>query len=247
MTLEYDEIIINGDSYSARNKNVVVYGDVLQEKLRIPVTNIARAGSSNDRVTRTTIEQVLESLKKNKKPMVIIGWSFIRRLEVWYYGNNLQVESKITDQNSSESYKNPRFVTLDFLAQLDELTLEQKCLINEDLFIHKQLTDFYTNVYLLSQFLQNNNIDYLFFSAAKNVEVPVNCFPYIENLQQVQRVLSDKRIFDLHDFYIQDWARTNDIDANKQTGHLSTLGHSKFTEFLLEKINDIQSHQTAQS
>jgi len=244
MKLPYDEIIVNGDSYSAPVG--IVYGNVLSEKLNIPVTNIAAAGSNNDRITRSTIEQVLSKLNTSNRLLVIVGWSFIRRIEVWYYGTNQLVNARIHDKNSSEPHKNPKFVTLDVLSQLNEITLEQKCLINEDLFVHKQLTDFYSNVYLLSQFLQNNSVDYLFFSAAKNVEVPVHCFPYIENLQQVQKVIQDPRILDLHNFYISDWASKNDPEANPTTGHLSTTGHAKFSEVLLEKLNDIQSHQTTQ-
>jgi len=241
MISKYDEIIVNGDSYSAYNynKDIVVYSTVLEEKLKIPVTNIARAGSNNDRIVRTTIEQILNKLNSNKRLLVIVGWSFVRRLEVWYYGNNRTVINRIPDQIHSEEHKNPKFVTLNVLANLNEITTEQKCLINEDLFVHKQLTDFYTNVYLLSQFLQNNNVDYLFFSAAKNVEIPINCFPYIENLQQVQQVVTDRRVLDLHNFYIQDWATTNDPDAHPVTGHLSSNGHAKFAELLLNKINDL--------
>lgn len=238
---KYDKIIVNGDSYSALGQNGS-YSTTLGEKLNLPVDNIAVAGSNNDRIARTTIEKVLLESRSTKRLLVIVGWSFVRRLEVWYYGNSYKVESRIPDRNNKEEHKNPRFVTLDMLSALNELTVEQKCLVNEDLFVHKQLTDFYTHVYLLSQFLQNNSVDYLFFSAAKNVEIPTSSFPYIENLHQVQQVVSDKNIFDLHNFYIQDWARNNDPNADPVTGHLSAQGHMKFADFLLEKINDIQSH-----
>lgn len=244
--MKYDKIIVNGDSYSALGQSGS-YSTTLGQKLNLPVDNIAVPGTNNDRIVRTTVEKVLTETNSNKRLLVVVGWSFVRRLEVWYYGNNYKVESRIPDKHSEQDHKNPRFVTLDILSAYNELTMEQKCLVNEDLFVHKQLTDFYTNVYLLSQFLQNNSVDYLFFSAAKNVEIPVSSFPYIQSLHQVQQVISDKNIFDLHDFYIQDWARYNDPDANPVTGHLSTHGHMKFADFLLEKINDIQSHQTTQS
>jgi hypothetical protein len=244
--MKYDKIIVNGDSYSASGQQGS-YSTTLREQLKIEVDNIAVAGSSNDRITRSTIEKVLTELESHQRLLVIVGWSFVRRLEVWYYGNSWKVQSRIPDRHSDDDYRNPKFITLDVLSTLNEITLEQKCLVNEDLFVHKQLTDFYTNVYLLSQFLQNNNVDYLFFSAAKNVEIPVNCFPYVENLHQVRQVTADKNILDLHNFYIQHWAKDNDPAADPITGHLSKVGHSKFADFLLEKINDIQSHQTTQS
>jgi len=226
----YDAIIVNGDSYSARNGKHRVYSDYLKDAFNIPVVNISAAGSSNDRITRSTIEQVIKTTDQFVNPLVIVGWSFIRRIEVWYYGSKPSVLNRC--------YDNLNFATLDWLLNQGEATLEQKCLVNEDLFVHKQLMDFYTQVYLLSQFLKNNNRTYFFFSAAKNCEIPINCFPAIEQLEQVQAVVNDPSIFSLHDFYIMDWAFKNDPDCNKVTGHLSENGHEKFSMFLLEKIKN---------
>lgn len=233
--IPYDAIIVNGDSYSAASHKQRVYSDYLADALNIPVVNIAAIGSSNDRITRSTIEQVIKTTSQFANPLVIVGWSFVRRIEVWYHGKKLSVLTRCFD--------NLNFVTLDWLMAEGEATLEQKCLVNEDLFVHKQLMDFYTQVYLLSQFLKNNNYSYFFFSAAKNCEIPINSFPAIEQLGQVQAVINDPSIFDLHDFYIMDWAFKNDPGCHQVTGHLSEDGHKKFSIFLLEKIkNDIQSH-----
>jgi hypothetical protein len=49
--IPYDAIIVNGDSYSAGNRNHRVYSDYLKDELDIPVINISLAGSSNDRRT----------------------------------------------------------------------------------------------------------------------------------------------------------------------------------------------------
>ena len=238
--IPYDAIIVNGDSYSASHGvKHLVYSDYLKDELNVPVRNISAVGASNDRITRSTIEQVIEASKEFKNPLVIVGWSFIRRLEVWYYGYNPSVLNR--------RYDNLNFVTLDWLIQNGEATLEQKCLINEDLFVHKQLMDFYTQVYLLSQFLKNKNVSYFFFSAAKNCELPIHCFPDIEKLHQVQEVSNDQNIFKLHEFYIMDWALKHDPDCNKITGHMSENGHKKFSTFLVEKLkHDFQSHQTTQ-
>jgi hypothetical protein len=240
----YDCIIVNGDSYSAKHKLTNVYSDYVNQHLNIPVINIAALGSSNDRIVRSTIEKVLEIKSQYKSVLMIIGWSFVRRIEVWYYGDNIKVTSLVPDKNAREDYKNLRLVTLDQVLKHNEATLEQKCLINEDLFVHKQLTDFYTNIFLTSQFLQNNNIDYFFFSAAKNSEVPLGCFPAIENLAQVQAVANDPNIFQLHSFHIKQWAEDNDKDASPVSGHLSAEGHKNFSNWVIEKITkyDIQLH-----
>jgi len=228
--LNFDCIFINGDSYSAPTQHFPVYSEYLSNCLELPLINLAIAGSNNDRILRSSIEFV-ES-KKFQNPLIIIGWSFVKRLEVWYYGNNQKIIKALPD-NINEDHKNLRFVTLDRLLNENEATLEQKALINEDLFVHKKLTDFYTDLFLFSNYLKKENLTYFFFSAAKNNEIPINCFPAIENLNQVQEVLKDKNIYQLHDFFIMDWARKNDPEANPDTGHLSEAGHKKFADYLL--------------
>jgi len=164
--------------------------------------------------------------------LVIVGWSFIRRLEVWYYGSNKRVLNLIPDQ-SSEEHKNLRLVTLDWLINENEATVEQRALIDEDLFVHKQLINFYTDLFLFSNFLQKRNISYFFFSCARNNDTPINCFPAIENLNMVQEVTQDPNVYKLHEFFIMDWARKYDADASPLTGHLSANGHKNFADYLL--------------
>jgi len=234
--LDYDVILVNGDSYSEGLYNV--YGYFLGKTLNVPVVNIAYRGSNNQRIIRSTIEE-LEKIKcQYENPLVLIGWSFIRRIEVWYYGNNSKVLFQTPDRNKIiEEHFQPKLVTLDVLMNENEATLEQKCLINEDLFVHKQLVDFYTNLYMFGHTLESMGMKYFFFSAAKNTELPTNCFPYIDNLNQVKWCQQNKKMYKLHDFCIMDWAKENDKDC-KPTGHLSTDGHKKFAAFLIDIIKE---------
>lgn len=227
-----DHVLVNGDSYSAPTDHKV-YGDFVGEKWNCPVVNIAIEGSNNDRISRSTVEYV-ESLPGDIKPFVIIGWSFIRRLEVWYYGDNNNILHRIPDKTNNAVYN--KFVTLDFLINQNEATLEQKCLVQEDLFVHKQLIEFYTKIFFLANYLESKKIDYLFFSGAKNCEVPIHCFPSIEKMNMVQKINNNKKIYNLHDFYIMDYAFKNDPHCNKDTGHLSEVGHRKFSQYMLENM-----------
>jgi hypothetical protein len=229
---QFDCIFINGDSYSAPNKNQKVYADFLSERLGIPVVNVAISGSNNDRITRSSIEEIVKLKQQYQNPLIIIGWSFIRRLEVWYYGNSPTVINHVPDSEQS------RFITLDHLINVNEATIEQKCLINGDLFIHKQLMNFYTNLYTFAHTLKSQNLSYVFFSAAKNTDCPIHCFPYIESLSQVQWVVANKKIYKLHEFCILNWAKENDPDSYPITGHLSTNGHELFANFMLEHMID---------
>jgi hypothetical protein len=227
--MNYDCILINGDSYSAPTFHKV-YGDFLSNHFDIPVKNFAIAGSNNQRILRSSIEYLQEVKSQYKNPLVIIGWSSIRRLEVWYYGNNKKLLNQMPDSADS------RFITLNRVINSGEATLEQKALVNEDLFIHKQLMDFYTNLYMFAHFLESQNLSYLFFSGARNTDCPINCFPYIHSLEQVKWVEQNTNIFKLHNFCIMEWAMENDSNCHQVTGHLSELGHKKFANFLLDNM-----------
>jgi hypothetical protein len=225
-------LLVNGDSYS-ESCEFPVYADYLSDHWNIPLVNLAIAGSNNDRICRSTVEHIEKQDLSVSKPFVIIGWSFIRRLEVWYYGENKKILKRIPDKEDSSVYN--RFVTLDFLLP-DDATLEQKCLLQEDLFVHKQLMEFYTKIFFLATYLESKNIGYLFFSGAKNSEVPMNCFPSLEKMSLIQNVMQNNKIYNLHDFYIMDYAFKNDPDCEPDTGHLSKSGHKKFAQYILENM-----------
>ena len=225
----YDCVFVNGDSYSTGN---LTYGDYLAEYFRVPVKQFAQAGSSNDRILRTTIEYLHEIRKQYKNPLVIIGWSFVRRIEIWYYENKKRVLRLIKDNPQS------RFITTDWLLP-EELTLEQKAMVPIDLHIHKKLTDFYTQLYLFGNLMDNMNLDYFCFSGADNTDCPTHCFPYIDSLYQIKWVQQNKAMFRLHDFCVANWAFKNDSEC-KSTGHLSEQGHRKFAKFILKEL---QKHE----
>ena len=226
----FDSVIVNGDSYSAPNSQFRVYAEYIAKKLNVPLVNLALVGSNNERILRSSIEYL--STTNFNSPLVLIGWSFVRRLEVWYYGNNKKVLGRVPDQ-SHEEHKNLRLITLDHLINENAATIEQRALINEDLFVHKQLVNFYTNLFLFSTFLQKEHINYFFFSAAKNNEIPLHCFPAIENLSMSQSVVRDPNVYKLHNFFIQDWSKKHDPESISATGHLSASGHKNFADYLL--------------
>lgn len=233
----FDCILVNGDSYSARASHKV-YADFLAEYTGIPVVNIAVTGSNNDRIRRSTIEKLLEIKQQYSKPLVIVGWSFIKRLEVWYYGNHESIVNRIPDTENKLTHQQPRLVTLNLLLYKGQATPEQKCLVNEDLFVHKQLIDFYTSLFLFTHTVRSLGAEFFCFSAAKNNEVQIENFPYLESLQQVNWCRNQPVIHQLHEFYIQRWAEDNDHKRKKETGHLSEDGHEKFCNLLLEWLQD---------
>ena len=227
---KFDCIFINGDSYSAEKNNG--YGNFLSQIFNIPVKNVALVGSSNDRILRSSIEYIHNLKQQYQNPLIIIGWSFIRRTEVWYYGNNENALKKMPWVG--ENNEHAKLCTLDWLVPDNLATFEQKLLVNNDLHIHKALTDYYTNIYLFANLLESQNLKYLFFSAARNTDCPTNCFPFIDSLFQTNWIKKNPSIYKLHKFCIMNWAKENDPEAHPVTGHLSTVGHEKFAHYLLD-------------
>jgi hypothetical protein len=236
----YDCIFVNGDSYSAPNFKIKVYADWLAEILKIPVINVAVPGSNNQRITRSTVEHLNTTLNIYKNPLVIIGWSFLRRREVWYYGADNSVSTDIPDCIlPKDDPINPRLITLDFLLKSNKATLEQKMLVDSDLHIHKLLADFYTNIFLIEQHLDNLNLDYIMFSAADNTDSRLSDYPYQSGLYQTRAVENNNKIWPLHDFCIKKFAQANDPD-HTETYHLSESGHNKFAIMLVDYLKNRQ-------
>ena len=221
--VKYDAIVINGDSYSAIDRRFPVYGHHLERELGIPVINIAFPGSSNDRITRSTIEHVSSLQQKFTNPLVIINWSYTSRQEIWYTGKNYRIKETFID--------NSQFITMDWLMTEQEMTKEQKAsLIFRQQQTHKQLTDFYTQLLLVSNFLENHHIDYLFLCT--NIPLPNDCRSYIESLHSYKWCTKNPKFLKLT---ISDWGLANDTEC-APTGHLSENGHKIFANFLQEII-----------
>ncbi len=226
----FDCIFLNGDSYSAYAPEKITYGEFLRDQLNVPLINQAVVGSNNDRIIRSSIDYISSLIEQGQRPLVIIGLSFVRRLEVWYYGNNKDILSKIPD-----SHSNLNLITLSHLVDAREVTTEQKALIIDTTdVLHKRLIDFYMNLFLFYSWLEKLELDYFIFSPARNTD----CSPYslnISRLKFVNQCLNNPKIWNLHNFCFLDWAKDHDMDA-KPTGHLSTDGHKKFADILLANL-----------
>ena len=94
-------IYVNGDSYSERR----VLDGAWSDYLGVETHNNAKIGSSNDRIIRTTIEDI-HQLGTNNIEKVIIGFSFVMREEVWW-------DNELVTLDSLRDEKNARDLTVD--------------------------------------------------------------------------------------------------------------------------------------
>jgi hypothetical protein len=234
----FDYLLVNGDSYSAEINGQKAYAHHLANRFNLPYNNISVVGSNNDRILRTTIEKVIELKQQGKKLLVVIGWSFVHRIEVWYHGNHPLVLEKIPDPVPGRpEHAQSKLITLDHVINHGDASLEHKSMLVDQRYAHKQIVDFYTKIYLLSEFFNGHSVDYFFFAAADHENYNVNSFPFISDLNLVKNVLENHKI-DLSGFSIPAWAKKHDSAANPNTGHLSNQGHKEFGDFLYSLISN---------
>ena len=233
MISQFDCLLVNGDSYSAADTRFPVYADHLSKILGVPLYNISVAGSSNDRILRSTIQKSHELLSSHQSPLVIVGWSFLHRIEIWYHGSNEAIISKSPDQMSEHSQL--RFLTLDWIPD-KEIDIETKKFLTSVDTIDKKITDWYLHMYLLADFFDSRNLRYLFFSAADNTDFPITNFSALNQFSFVKSVKENRKIYDLDNFCIPTWAEMHDPNRRALTGHLSNTGHEHFATFLMERL-----------
>jgi hypothetical protein len=200
-------IYVNGDSYSERSSLGGAWSDYLGQESH----NNAKAGSSNDRIIRTTIEDILQ-LGPGNIEKVIIGFSFFMREEVWW-DNELVTLDQLRDKREA------RDLTVDKMIDLN---------------INHQTVHHYTYIWMLANTLENLGLDYLFFSAADNEDYKMLDWDSLKSLQIYKDINENKRIINLHSFNIKYFGQDNNCNLTP-TYHFADLdGHKKFGEFLVE-------------
>jgi hypothetical protein len=158
--IDADCLIVNGDSYSAPHPKCAVYGNFLANHYEIPIHNFAVPGSSNDRILRSTVHYVEQMTKQNIHPFVILGWSFLHRLEVWYHGNDANTIAAAPDQIADHTQM--RLVTANWIPNR-EVSLSTKNLLTSINTIEKKIIDWYLHIFLLAEFLEKKNYHTGFF------------------------------------------------------------------------------------
>ena len=198
-------IYVNGDSYSATRSLGTAWSDYLDQEAH----NSAVEGSSNDRIIRSTIEDILR-FGPDRINKVIIGFSFVMREEVWW-------KNELVTLDSLRDEKNARDLTVDKIIDLN---------------INHQMIHHYTYIWMLANTLENLGLDYLFFSAADNEDFVMLDWDNLKSLRIYKDISENKRIINLHSFNIPRWGEENGCELT-ETGHFANVeGHKKFGQYM---------------
>ena len=216
-------IYVNGDSYSTLVPDFPIWTDTLSEISGRSIVNHSIPGSSNDSIFRCTLEYATN----NQVETVILATSFITREEVWE--DTLEFSHTIRQHEQEIGCK---FITSEFVEQKYGIHRYNK--FND---LHKQLCDYYFNVYLLTRHLTSIGINYFVFSAAPTVlgggEWDNDILLYISNLQYYKILLDDPRFLDVTDFSLVEWSIETNQNRTK-TNHLLQDGHENFANHMYD-------------
>lgn len=222
-------ILVNGDSCTGgRNDGLTskYWPDYLQDKVNVPVLNLAFRGSSNDKIYRTTIEY----LYSNPNPTCIIaGWSSCSRFELPTANREyLRITS-----NTSFGGNIPE----DIRMTLQQLYYKH---LHNDLENVKKLLIFILN---LQEICRARNIQLLHFQSIENN------FNYIKHTAfDLKKLNSDKENSHLIQLYNQIEPSTLIPDTlyntlvNKEnyptlaSGHVNDLGDARWAEIIYQKL-----------
>ena len=115
---------MNGCSYTAKHWATLVWSDFIEKRFDVNCVNNAKAGSSNQRIARRTLEDLLTLNMDPQSTMVIIGWTYISRDEVWYQGPKLKSFSPLVENGISPfadgDIWHDQFITTDFMRDEPE-------------------------------------------------------------------------------------------------------------------------------
>lgn len=197
--------------------------------------NLARSGSSNDRILRTTIEWLSKYLTSGKKVehlFVVIMWSGAHRTEI------------ATDNKYDEAYFHNGWMPL--VVGNDEMY--KKNLTSVQYLYYKSwttlncirysYTNFLLNVISLQSFLKTHKIKYFFWNSSTSVRyypeelttfynlIDVNRFPYVKNEDYNFSELANK-----HDY------KLSDISANGEfKSHYDEESQIHWANYMYEQI-----------
>lgn len=217
--MKYDCIIVNGDSYTAETYEHMVYSQYISETSdHHHVLNYAMAGCGNKRIFRSTVEAVAQAKKDFSNILCIIGYSFLHRKEIWYEGN---------DEKLLARCYNTRLITSSWLND-DIPTIYE---LNDNLV----LTQFYDDLFMFYNTLENLNCKYYIFPGAQNLFC-IKYKKYLENLYTYQMCKSNVNIVPMESFCIANFARSKNLPT-KFTGHMNQQGHREFAKHLIKELD----------
>lgn len=250
-------IYCNGDSYSNENYHPLlpgkVYPNVVAEYCNGFVINSAISGSSNRRIIRTTMHDVIEQRKLNPTQQIIalIGLSFDLRSEIWVNDitTHIPAESNFKTHTFSEKITwredllNGVDIDTNNRYNLDKKFFDSYSKGRAYFFSpYAERINLLTDLIMLRAVLESISVDFLIFQSPKAEILETE---YLKDFLN-NEILDDPRFFDLEEFGFCDWCYSEkfiplDLLDRPNIGHYGPDAHRAFAEkILIPKLRELQ-------
>ena len=233
-------VYVNGDSYAAMSDGKR-YSEFLGEQFSCKSVNSAITGSSNSRILRTSLRDLIDLQKQHNKIVAVINLSFTIRTELW-------------DPNvTSRRFKNDgEFVSIQPTVKKDWFNSKK----SNDATVYNSYADEFLRwfnpeaetvnllkeILLLTTWCKHNKIKYVIFSAILQESVDL-ASPFIKSFYD--EVALDKNVLDIFKFSFTEWCLekehtpidqyTHEIHGKTYNiGHHGEKAHQDFANFLFE-------------
>lgn len=209
------------------------------------VNNIAIGGNSNDKIFRTSVEE----LDKNFYDLVIIQWTAIHRKErysdriknwVNFCQDGENLYGYHTDNYEHMNRDNPKMKSI--LKSYEKISEG----LNYDVLYAKTLqdyrTDYFKNVLSLQNLLETKNIDYIFTSMSFENHLPNMKNNYTFDLE-IALTDFEKSLFNQMD--LTKWTKTpmthmmNQNVVSQNDGHPNEKGHKLIYNHVQSELNKL--------
>lgn len=220
--IKADSLYFNGDSWTygsglpEKERLTDFFPRLISDNLKLPLYCSAQPGSSNQRILRTTIEDIINLKDQGKSPFVIISWSKIHRFELFCRKEN-EYQQIITPNDDS----NPK-IAKDLWANHS----------NEIIDLLQSLINFIS----LDAFLEKLNIPCLFF-----LVFPIHTKPLEANevKSYYNFILKNFLLNNRHQIRLsfEDYLKSYPDVKWNDTFHPLQQGHKYLSEFILDHIN----------
>lgn len=238
----------NSCSFGAK-QSYATYGEILAQNLDAEFINAGRFSSCNRRIIRCTVRDILK-LRQNFDDLVLVlvGLTFISRTELWQPDlpavDNDGHFHPITIDDSAINWTQGLINT--FVPDVHQYAREplQQYYRHWLLHMHKEslITELATDVVMLTDFCQHNNIQLLLWSNTQVWPGPPEVARDDVFLQDLSaKIMASTNILNPWTFCFKQFALDLglvpfDYDRYGDDGHPGETAHQRFAEFLLNEI-----------
>lgn len=233
-------LYVNGDSY-AKISNGARYSEFLAEHFECKCMNAAVPGSSNRRIFRTSLRDLISLKQHHEKIVAIISLTFPLRTEIW---DSTVANTPFINDGEFISIQTTRSKNW-FFDRSETTTSKYQDYINEWLRwynIEAETVELLKEILLLTTWCKHHNIKYVLFSGPPQEPVDLKS-SFIDSLYQ--EVAKDTNIIDIFENSFTQWCvdrnhvpiddfTQNVHGTNYIIGHHGEVAHKDFANFLIE-------------